>query len=420
MHSLNNFKFFHLFTFSLALLALQGCDYVIKKIGGNFQGSPQELNSKVSAKTLKTMQQVTSGIRPECYHDFHIHLAGVGHNQSGIYVNPKGLQKKNISDYLKFKIYLSAAGVTDIENADKEYFERLKSIWLNSGLVGKMHLLAFDYNYDESGKPDLERTTLYVPNDYVFKLADENPNIVIPVISIHPDRPDALIELEKYAKRGAKFLKWLPNAMRINPSLEKNRPFYEMMKKYDITLLTHVGEERAVKGDEFQELGNPQLLKLPLDMGVKVIMAHMASLGNCKDLENNNQEQTCFELFWRLFNNKKYEKNLFADISGITIHTRVGDPIEKLIEHPELQDRIVNGSDYPLPAINWIYRTSQLQDLGFITEEEKTALDEIYGYNPLLFDFALKRLLKHPKTGKTLTIKAFETPVALGGCAPIK
>ena len=62
-------------------------------------------------------------------------------------------------------------------------------------------------------------------------------------------------------------------------------PFYRKMKEHDIILLSHGGKEQAVEAEEDQELGNPLRLRKPLDMGVRVIIAHAASLGSCKDLD---------------------------------------------------------------------------------------------------------------------------------------
>ncbi|MBT6326524.1 MAG: hypothetical protein HOJ35_11185, partial [Bdellovibrionales bacterium] len=53
-------------------------------------------------------------------------------------------------------------------------------------------------------------------------------------------------------------------------------------------------------------------------------------------------------------------------------------------------------------------------ELGYITAKEKEILNEIYSYNPLLFDFVSKRLLKHPKTKQKLLPEAFELPKELG------
>jgi len=53
----------------------------------------------------------------------------------------------------------------------------------------------------------------------------------------------------------------------------------------------------------------------------------------------------------------------------------------------------VYGSDYPLPGVMPIFSPRVLAANGFLKEEEAVFLSELRRYNPLLFDFALKRLL---------------------------
>jgi hypothetical protein len=74
---------------------------------------------------------------------------------------------------------------------------------------------------------------------------------------------------------------------------------------------------------------------------------------------------------------------------------------------------LVNGSDYPLPAINVLIRTGALVKQGYITSEERVCLNEIYDYNPLLFDFVLKRAIKVPGTEQRLPASIFMTNPAL-------
>jgi len=62
-------------------------------------------------------------------------------------------------------------------------------------------------------------------------------------------------------------------------------------------------------------------------------------------------------------------------------------PFATLLKRQDLHSRLVNGSDYPLPAINSLIWTRSLVRSGFITAEERQSLNEIYDYNPLLFDF---------------------------------
>ena len=64
-------------------------------------------------------------------------------------------------------------------------------------------------------------------------------------------------------------------------------------------------------------------------------------------------------------------------------------------------------------------KKKELLNIGVITFEEKNALYEIYRYNPLLFDFVLKRTLKSPgKEGKKLPIEIDGQIIYYVGPAP--
>lgn len=158
-------------------------------------------------------------------------------------------------------------------------------------------------------------------------------------------------------------------------------------------LLIHVGAEHSVTSRfHNDELGNPLHLIRPLNKGVKVIAAHCATEGSSMDSDGRPVEN--FDLFLRLMHDPRYKDNLFADISATISFTRA-KYLPRLLEEEELHDRLVFGSDYPVPAINVVVHTSKLVRLGLITSEEKACLDELYQYNPLIFDFACKRCLKY-------------------------
>ena len=101
---------------------------------------------------------------------------------------------------------------------------------------------------------------------------------------------------------------------------------------------------------------------------------------------------------------------LFGEISGITQYNRFEEALEALLAHKGLHKRLINGSDYPLPAVNFVIDNSKLEKAGFITEEEAEALREIYEYNPLLYDFVLKRIVKHPLTKEKFPPSVFYAP----------
>ena len=205
-----------------------------------------------------------------------------------------------------------------------------------------------------------------------------------------------------------KYIKWLPNAMGMDPSDKAIDPFYRKMKEHNMVLLAHAGEEQAVEAEEDQRLGNPLRLRKPLDLGVRVIVAHAASLGSCDDLDSGEAKQAnCFDLFMRLMDEAKYAGLVFGEISAMVQFNRMPVPFATLLKRQDLHSRLVNGSDYPLPAINALIRTRSLASDGFITGEERTALNEIYDYNPLLFDFVLKRTARHPQTKQKLAPSVF-------------
>jgi len=198
--------------------------------------------------------------------------------------------------------------------------------------------------------------------------------------------------------------------MGIDPSNDRLEPFYIRMRQLGMILLSHTGRERALEAGD-QDFGNPLLLRKPLDLGVRVVALHSACDGSSADLDSARREEVpSFDLFLRLLEDPKYERLLFGEISTLTFYRNAGGPLRKLLERPDLHDRFVNGSDYPIPAINFVLRTSTLASEGFITDGERAYLNEIYGYNPLLFDLAVKRTVRHPVTGTKLADCVFAVP----------
>lgn len=150
---------------------------------------------------------------------------------------------------------------------------------------------------------------------------------------------------------------------------------------------------------KFKPLNNPLLFRRPLDQKLKVIMAHCASLGMNMDTEAATPTLTKnYKLFLRLMGEKKYEGLLFGDISGLTQINRCTKAMLTILRHKEIHHRLINGSDYPLPALNAVISTQLLVRLKYITDEERISLNEIYQVHPLLFDFAVKRTIRYRKT----------------------
>jgi uncharacterized protein len=381
---------------------------LIHSLGGAFTKQPEELSSKLSVKASDLVKWAFDDIDSSKLIDHHVHIAGLGVGGTNTFVNRKMLTWRHPFHRLKLRVYMSSAGVVDEDKADPQAVTRLTSLVASIKDHGKHRLLAFDKHYRSDGSVNLAKTEFYVPNEYVFELAERHPELFVPNISVHPYRPDAIAELEKWARRGARIVKWLPNAMGIDPSDPKCDPFSEKMKELDLILLSHGGEEKAVEAEEDQKLGNPLLLRRSLDHGVKVIVAHCAGLGSNEDLDSKDRKVVDnFDLFLRLMEEKRYEGLVFGEISAMTQFNRSGKPLRTMLAREDLHERLVNGSDYPLPAVNLLIRTRPLVKQGYINADKADSLKEIYDYNPLLFDFVLKRTLKLPGASKGFPASVF-------------
>ncbi len=349
--------------------------------------------------------------------DAHVHVVGLGKGGTGCWVNP--VMQTPLSHpiaALRFDIYKQAAGVVDEERGDAQYVETLVSRIRRQLQHGRFLALAFDQTYAGDGTPRPELTEFHTPNAYVARLAREYPDCFVACASVHPYRKDAVEALEAAVADGAVAVKWLPNAMYIDPSSPRCDAFYEALKRLEVPLLTHAGEEKAVEAEEAQRYGNPLHLRRPLDAGVKVIVAHCASLGQNPDLDAPGRPWVDnFDLFARLMAEKRYEGLLYGDVSAMAQANRVGPALSGVLKRREWHPRLLNGSDYPLPAITVLVQTRVLKERGFLSADERDALNELDRHNPLLFDFVLKRTMAWREDGATYRLPppVFETPAGL-------
>jgi predicted TIM-barrel fold metal-dependent hydrolase len=399
----------------LLIFSLFACTRLIKKIAGASSQDPGKLHESCSKGAQKLIENAFKDINSERLVDYHTHIFGTcGSEPCDIktcesktdkyktYLNPKMQSWLHPGKRIAYFIYASAAHVKNPDIAETQWVDRFVELIKgfkqhgDSKDHGKFLILAHDKYYNPEGKVNCENLPFYVSNNYIDQKADEHPDKFLPVVSIHPYREDALDELEKWANKEVKYVKWLPNTMGIDPSDPRVDRFYEKMYDKKMILITHVGEEEAVEARN-QSFGNPLLFRRALDKGVRVIMAHCASLGKCRDFDSKNKKMvSCFDLFMRLMNTKEYEGCLFGDISAILQYNRMPVALSTILERQDLHHRLVNGSDYPIPAINVLYPTRYYVYKGFITSEQRESLNEIYDYNPLLFDFVLKRTVRHP------------------------
>jgi predicted TIM-barrel fold metal-dependent hydrolase len=348
------------------------------------------------------------GLEPRDVWDSHAHLVGTGDSGSGITVNPQMESLLSPAQYARRLFFLNAGCVHEAKGSvDRAYVERMHNLLdgLRPGV--KMVLFAFDRAHDERGAPDRERTTFYVPDAYARDTAKAHPQYFAWAASIHPYRGDALEALDGAKKDGAVAVKWLPSAMNIDPASPRCEKFFGRLRALDLPLIVHCGEERAVLGADRHDYGNPLRLRAALDAGVRVVIAHCASMGTDRDLDKGEHGPyvESFGLFARIF--EKYEKHCYGDISAMTQTNRAGPALARVVERGDWHARLLNGSDYPLPGLMPIFSVDYLVSLGLLEGSFANTLKEIRLHNPLLFDFVLKRSLR--SNGKALAASVFET-----------
>lgn len=159
------------------------------------------------------------------------------------------------------------------------------------------------------------------------------------------------------------------------------------------------------------ELGNPLSLRHPLDAGVKVVAAHCASLGESPDLDANPDPERAprarnIDLFARLMRESRYASLLHGDLSAVTQANRA-ETVPGILERAAWHDRLLNGTDYPLPGIMPIFSVQGYVRAGLLDEAAVPVLKELRHVNPLAFDFVLKRSLAW--RGQRFPGRVFET-----------
>lgn len=307
--------------------------------------------------------------------DMHVHTAGIGAGDSGCFVTPA------LADSYKFDWYLRAFGVT------REALERDGDAIVIAGVaariaasttVDKAIILAMDGVVDVNGELDRARTEVYVPNEFIRRETSRYPNLLFGA-SINPYRHDAIERLRAARAAGAVLVKWIPAIMGIDPADPAIGPFYRVAAELGIPMLIHVGQERSFS-NAVDELGDPVRLELPLELGVTVIAAHIATTGS-NDGEGN------FERLLPLF--ARYP-NLYTDISSLTQINKLGY-LQRALAADGISDRMIYGSDWPLQFFPLV---SPWYQLGRVSFSELRAIGRIS--NQWDRDVALKRAIGVP------------------------
>jgi predicted TIM-barrel fold metal-dependent hydrolase len=266
--------------------------------------------------------------------DGHVHLIGDGSAGSGC-----SLRLDSLARRLQARLLLASAGLPARllrGGLDHAYADHLLACLDDSGLDG-MVLLAHDRPHDEQGAPLPDNVVFHVPDAAVFTVAARAPGRIVPAVSIHPARADALAALEAGRAHGARVLKLLPNVHNVDPGLPRYRAFWRRCAELGYVFLAHTGGELSLPVLR-PELENPACLAPVLEAGVPVIAAHCgsASLPGGRDHLGD---------WLRLL--PRYP-HLYGDLSGMCTPFRSRAFRRLRGEAPP--ERLVYGSDFPIPA----------------------------------------------------------------------
>lgn len=278
------------------------------------------------ARPYRPVQPIPPGIM-----DMHCHIAGIGAG-SECFVSPR------LRNNWRFNIYLRSFGVSRKEleeKGDAVVGDRISQSLAQSRYVSKAVLLALDGVVGADGQLDTNRTEVYVPNDFVAEMAARHTNLLFGA-SVNPYRSDAIERLEWAKAHGAVLVKWIPPIMLINPDDPRLVPFYKKMVELDLPLLSHTGKEGSFSHAD-EGFGDPEKLRLPLSLGVKVIAAHIASSASYHGERGPD----------RLARLMREYPNLYTDISALTQVNRPGS-LKEALTKPEFSGRLLYGTDFPL------------------------------------------------------------------------
>ncbi len=234
--------------------------------------------------------------------------------------------------------------------------------WSRMPSVERVVLLAFDeYRHDNgsvvgpAARGARHGSDLYTSNSLVAAVCREKPSRYLFGASIHPYRTsgagtavDMLDELARGDPRPV-LVKWLPIHQNIRADDERTIAFLRRAAELNIAILVHYGGEMSLtrQHNEFEHPGTMihVLRRLRAEGAMPtVIVAHMATPSFPW------QSRDGFEKLAEAMLGEFRDAPLYADISALAAFGRTRW-LPYLAERPDLQEKVVWGSDFPIPVM---------------------------------------------------------------------
>ncbi len=206
-------------------------------------------------------------------------------------------------------------------------------------------LLAQDCRYTETGEPDWDQSTVYVPNEQLFALVDRYPQFFLACPSINPQRKDWEAELDYCVSQGARVLKIHPPTQAVDPSNPQFREFYRQCATAGVRIMVHTGAEHSAP-IAASTLGDPRLLELALEEGCTVIAAHAGT----KAFFDPPAEDHFEDLVAMMDRHPR----LFADTAVLASQFR-WRCLPEIVRNPLAASRTVHASDWPFPSNAFVF-----------------------------------------------------------------
>jgi hypothetical protein len=387
--------------------------------------------------------------------DYHVHFFGNGRPECYSYIPELQRLRDNSPPRTNFRrfihhqkplyqpfvegVYLDTIGVRRRSTMDEDYMRRLVELvaWHGSPAHAnapgqsphrtEFLLYAMDGMYGHDGRLH-EDTFNYVANDYIILLAKHlnekirasrgfTNNTLVPVGSINPlrrtedgsglemrDRPDWMAQVKLLAANNVRHIKWRPPSMGLDPTVVADE-FFEELASHKIGILTHTGDSMGILlPARLNSYAGPRKMRRAVELGVAVTMLHIGRAGTNSVTKQSYAEEFLDEL---RHHSGHANRLLQGEISAVP-YSDTDHLLNPIFEDdPPLRGHMVNGSDYPA-VTPWFTVKKTLKKLvtaKLISEDERVLLKEIFQFNPLLFDFVLKRTLQ--RDYKSLPMRIF-------------
>lgn len=384
---------------ALAVLGKAGWRLFVEHNGGAFVYAPEDARWVLSDDARSLINEAFAGLEGRAVVDHRVMVISRGRLGDGAMDNASFYRRDSNARagplaWMRSRLRLSAAGVADHKAVDAVYISRLlRQIRAMPGAY-RVNLLARGWRYDDAGRRDVAGTYTYIANDYVWWLSQQAPEVIRPVVSIHPYRANALELLSQWAARGVNAVTWRPVNQNIDLDDPRTQAFYAALAAHDMTLYLPAGGVDTAF-DRKRTRVAPMALQAALKAGVDVVVCIQAGDG-----------QRVLEPLLGLLRGS-YGQQLQVVLSGVLSEDALDDVLAPLMQHPQLYSHLRYASGYPRSAMNRRIDLDALAARGFIEADEVEPLREIYRVNPLLFVFVTLRTVRLPHTQLRLPASVF-------------